>query len=170
MKDRVFYTDINLFGKDELKFYMECGSSYYVGNIVDLKYSSEDKKEEAENQIKRIIDFAEDRYVSGDRELTLDRLYHKTDDGILITYGDDIFCKKRKTCRPFINPLSASLDKLRKKNELSEDELNKISLKASQYSCHTIVLGYFNPDSLLDIEYNSIRIIILPKGRTCINI
>ena len=165
MKDRVFYTDVNLFGPNELTFHEECGLTYLVGNTVDLRCCKTSAVQEAEQKQQELIDFAGDKYISGDRELRSDHLYHKTDDNVLMTYGDDIFDIKRHTDRPLIRPLSAVMYHLNRV-KLNNHSLELIAIKAYRHSCKTIVLSYFHPPKLIDIEYNGINIIILPKGRT----
>lgn len=170
MKYRVFYTDTNLFSKEELPLYLECGNSYYLGNIVDSIYSPPSKQKQIKNKIQEIIEFAGDRYVSGDRELIPDRLYHIIDDDILITYGDNIFNKKRYSQYSIWRYIFAFFYKVflryKTKEFILDNELRLISDKAIHYNCTTIVMSYFNPTTIIDTEYNGIRIIILPKGRT----
>ena len=169
MKDRIFYTDVNLFGPNELKFDMECGSTFFVGNIIDLKHCCPEDLEAATTKQQEVLEYAGLRYISGDRELTTDRLYHRTDDNILVTYGDDIAGKERSTKRPLITLLDDCISSISHVS-LCDNMIKKLSEKAYSYNCHTIVTGYFHPSELIDIEYNGIRIIVLPKGRSVVSI
>lgn len=172
MKSRVFYTDINLYGHDERDIFLESGFSYYVGNIVDLKHTEREK--EAIRKINEIKSFAKDRYITGDRELTNRNLQYIIDDEILVTYGDHIIEGHRDTKRTLLcyafNGIHNYFDKLLRRKEPNEFDLELIIKEAKNNKCHTIVMSYFNNKKIIDFEYKNIRIIILPKGRTCIQI
>lgn len=54
--------------------------------------------------------------------------------------------------------------------KLSEEEIAKAASLAKKYNCRTIVFGHTHVNSLIDIEYDGVRVINVPRGITQLNL
>ena len=168
MKEYTFYTDINLYGRDDRPFYEECGNLYLLGNIVDLRFCKKELYREANEKQNTLLSKYGNKYLTGDRSLLDCNLYTK-EENILFTYGDTIFQDRVVDRNDNFIPVRRLMYNLHKV-KLNCYALEYLSIFAFRHSCNTIITGYFNPSSIIDEEYNGVRIIILPAGRTTLTL
>lgn len=72
---------------------------------------------------------------------------------------------KRTFVVPFIREAEEIIDRKPKK-----EFLERASALAIKNNCHTYIAGHFHPKQVVETKYNNIRIIIVPRGLTEIDI
>lgn len=129
-------------------------------------------------------------YVSGNHEVSTGKHLGRPDvliqniigNRMLFTHGDIPLwsakaVKKWRSKRPGKSKFMITLIKMmnfvrnnKSKTELSEKKLKKLSTFASMYACDIIVIGHTHPTQLIDVMYEGVRIINVPRGKTTITI
>lgn len=187
---KIFYSDNHFFGVEPFEddaSKLEFGDNiYYMGDNVDVKNTLKSKVFEAQELVAEIEKRAGDHYLSGNHELITRNMEHVIlDDGIYLTHGD-IFSygeegaitwrteKKAGKSRWFRWGLRITKGKCYKRKKGVGTKVGSTSFKeaclkkATEFGCHTVIIGHKHPKQLLKEMYKGITIYVLPRGRTVI--
>ncbi len=165
--------------KPEIKFSkntVSLGDNFDIGNVLRKNLNKLRKlRLETIKKIKSVGGI----YISGNHSLT--HHHSVTRDGIFFLHGDVIhYGDKNSKLRRSKNPGKGKFYRaaLRTWKKIKSGECNNVKNKylkkakdlATRNKCHTICMGHFHPRKLIDINYEGIRIIIVPRGMTKIKL
>ena len=177
MKKFVFFADIHKYGcyaiDCELEYHKD---SYYLGDNIDLACCAHEDVFRAQEELAEIKEKFGDRYISGNHELEPGN--HVKVGNVLLTHGDYVLWPKAqadayRARKPGIGPLARflvwlSVGKLLALRDWKISRLgrHRCFKLAKEYGCDTIVIGHWHPLTIKDFTFKGIRIIVLPRGRT----
>lgn len=160
-------------------------NTVFLGDNFDLKNAKKEcltlierKREATIEKCKKVGGI----YISGNHSLKPLEMHQKAiRDNILFIHGDIIdwgFKKAEKwrnkqkgvgitghiITRVFKNVYEGGTTIFRKKHKLRAYQL------AKENNCDTIVVGHFHPEKLKERRYKDVRIIIVPRGKTVLDL
>ena len=160
-------TGLNLLTPDE--------NFILLGDIVDLSGCRKKDKHKAKLTKDVLLSTHGDNYITGNHDLGFKNKW-VIKDKVLFTHGDYVFWSRDKA------------NKYRKKNSgrswfgrcliwLGEHvrgsysswktkDLISASIIAKSFDCHTIIVGHKHPNRVLDIKFQGVRCICVPRGIT----
>jgi len=175
------YADCHLGSPIEIKpdgLFDPSGNTILLGDIVDLA-NCENKMVEYYNNLRhQFIRIHKDNYIDGNHE----RIYSFTNNfviknNIIFAHGDleanfEKWVKYRQKShgagwfkRKFIIPFIREAEEIINRKPKEEFLLGAWNL-AKLSKCTTYVCGHFHPKEKIDIFYRGVRIIIVPRGMT----
>lgn len=158
-------------------------NEYMLGDVVDLANCKNKDVEEAGKARLRLKEVYGKRWIDGNHcriSRTNDLIFPKA--GVVMAHGDFESWGAEKAIEYRSKPHGAGLFKrklLVRAIEAYEKSVgrtldqqfieNAVKL-AKSHGCHTYVAGHLHPKEIIDIVADSIRIIIVPRGKTEIEI
>lgn len=147
-----------------------------LGDIVDLACCPKEKVNDLRQYQLQLLNKFNERYVSGNHCLLISNLKY-IENGILFTHGDLISnfdkwwpYRKKSPGAGKLKLLWVSLvdnmDWLKENMIPKESVFEKAADLAKNHDCNTIVMGHFHPSKVITRQYDDIKIIIVPKGLT----
>lgn len=176
------YTDLHLFGPYATKDKIEkLRNTILLGDIIDAANAKTKEVPAAKAKIKELTDLFGLKYVYGNHELEGVRNNKYIENGVYFTHGDlesnydkwfvYRFKKagagwlKRNIWSRLVNEFEDEIERNPRTTFLIE-----AARAAKIHGCHTYVCGHLHPKKLVDVTYNGIRIVVLPRGLTVINL
>lgn len=157
-----------------------------LGDFIDLKNCEKKKLHEAKSLFKLYKDSMGAKYLNGNHECQQDIDVPLVTLGIGFMHGDRIFngflghIESRRHpldgAGKFQRLLKGAFSKLRNVVEWNDDKLDREDVKyeiskiAKEYGLHTIVCGHCHPSHVIDRMVEGIRIIIVPRGITTLEL
>lgn len=174
-------TDLHLFGPYARKDSIEkTKNTILIGDIVEGANCKKKDIPLVEKTIKELTEKFGEKYIYGNHEREGIKNNHYIENGIYFTHGDlesnyDKWMEyrfkpkgagwfKRNIWSKIVNEFD-ELDR-----EPKTDFLIAASNVAKKNGCKTYVAGHFHPKKLIDVTYNGVRIVIVPRGLTVINL
>lgn len=124
-----------------------------------------------------------ERYISGNHERDWnDQLqFSVIRDGVYFCHGDLLSnfekwraYRKKPQGAGFLKSIwvdfAEDFEWLKEKRNLPEAFITNAVQKAAGARCHTVVCGHFHPKEKIELVVNGIRIIVLPKGKSVIEV
>ncbi len=160
-------------------------NTVFLGDNFDLKNTHRERIDEVEKERAETIKKCKKVggvYISGNHSLKPIKSDHKVArNGILFTHGDIVAWGPEKAAKwrkksKGLHPIGYHLLRMYKKIYdgdlllLRRKYLDRAHELALKNNCNTIVIGHLHPTELMDIQYNSVRIVIVPKGKTVITL
>ena len=177
MKKYKFFNDIHKFGCYEIDCQLEFGEDcYYLGDNIDLSCCKKSDVFRALECLEYYKEQFKGRFVSGNHELGA--VNHLKVDDILMTHGDYIFWPKIQAdayrnrnvgmspAMRFLVWLSVGEALSIRNWEISRLMKHRAFKLAKKHKCTTIVMGHWHPRTIQDFTYKGIRVIVLPRGKT----
>lgn len=181
MKRFKFFTDVHEYGCYEIPCQWEFGEDcFYLGDNVDLSCCRPEDIESARLKLRAYKHAFKGRFVSGNHEL--EEVNHLKVGNVLLTHGDYIFWPKAQADayrrrKPGMGAIMRFAVKWAVGVFLAQRdwEINRLMKHrclqlARKYGCSTIVCGHWHPRTLQDFVYRGVRIVVLPRGRTDIDL
>lgn len=181
----IIYSDIHYYGADPKpviglpQSYEEvlATNSVSIGDNYDLRYAALDQVEQCSIDLAQHRAMFKERYVSGNHDLTMERLLSKVG-SVLITHGDWYITwglaqsKAFRTQSAGAGRFSRALQYLSSKfrtltgASLSKEDLQRVVMLARINNCQTVVFGHIHCKSLISKEIEGVKIFCVPRGRT----
>lgn len=177
--------DTHLFAPNEMKvdFNGENQNEYLLGDIVDLANCKKKEVDKAYLEYKKLKDIYGRRFLCGNHErisVTNDLISPK--DGVILAHGDfeswghekafeyrskphGAGAFKRKFVVGMVEAFEKSVGR-----DLDQKFIEAAVKLAKDYGCHTYIAGHLHPKEMIDIIADGIRIIIVPRGKTEVEI
>ncbi len=119
-------------------------------------------------------------YLSGNHSVQMRDLYYKRGK-VLFTHGDFVHYGKEKAIQVRNKKKGKSnlyWSMLKFIRKFYESRVNPLKIKylqaaytlAKKKNAKVVVMGHFHPRSVIDVDYNGIRMIIVPRGKTELNL
>jgi hypothetical protein len=179
-----FFVDAHLEGPHQIEVDWQYGPDcYYLGDNVDIKWGT-GRYWVKVSLLKWFQLMFKDRFVRGNHELNVidapDYIVVNgfTSNGILMTHGDHLFWgekiadtyRGRKPVknwfRRFLIGFFTGFMAQFLTVPISQGFKERAFEKAKKLGCRTVVCGHWHPHKMVDFSYRGIRIIVLPRGRT----
>lgn len=181
MKLKIF-SDIHEFSSYEIPVKWEYGQDcFYLGDNVDLRGCSMEDVPKAIIRRNRLREAFRGRYVSGNHELETTDLWIKKGK-VLLAHGDYIFWRKKHATR-YRNKVAGASWLYRIYAKMVYGFFGKFMCApfpsffkkkavrvAKAAGCNIIILGHWHPPKVVDIFYKGVRIVVVPRGKTEVNI
>lgn len=149
----------------------------FLGDIFDLANVAKDEIKKAQTTYAAFKSIHKGNYIDGNHERVskLNQIIVKN--GIVFAHGDmeanpDKWTEYRKKPhgastfkRKVIIPFIAEAEQI-KNRKPKQDFLERASVLTKSNNCHTYICGHFHTKEQIDITYKGIRIIILKRGKT----
>ena len=156
-------------------------NTVFLGDIIDAANCKKSEVGFADDLMNVLMKRHRKNYISGNHSRLGMSGSIMTQDGVVFTHGDlqanyKKWSKyrsepwgagefKRRFIIPFIREAELIINR-----KPSEDFLKAASDVARMFCCHTYVCGHFHHKELINISYNGIRIVIVPRGITNIDL
>jgi hypothetical protein len=183
VKRYTFFTDVHEYGAHAMSVDWEYGPECFsLGDNVDLSCCRWDQFWLAWQRRRELKEKFGERYIPGNHELELgDNDFLKVDH-ILMTHGDYLFWslehaeryRKQKPCAGFFKYwftkivfgwiLSQVTWPIR---QIVKERAYKL---AKRFECSIVVCGHWHPTKLVKLEYKGITLIVLPRGKTTLEL
>ena len=153
-----------------------------LGDIFDIKWTL---KKEIKKALAHQKDFSEALKakgvveVDGNHDLKSNLIFYVLN-GVLFTHGDRVcwdaetVAKKMKASKDGVSAWKRNAFALAVKakpfGNLSKEEIAKASALAKEHGCHTIVFGHTHVEKIIDVVFDGVRIINVPRGITEIEV
>lgn len=177
MRKFKFFTDVHEFGCYAMDCVWEFGKDcYYLGDNVDLACCSYEDVKKAKKRLRFFKKKFGKRYISGNHELEKANVLKVGK--VLMAHGDYIFWPKvqadnYRARKPGINAflqfvvwLTVGKVLATRSWGISRLARHRAFKLAKQHGCHTVVCGHWHPKELQDITHKGVRIVVLPRGKT----
>ncbi len=186
-KELVIYSDLHIGAPTEIKEKIICTkNTIFLGDNFDLKNTLKNNLNEIEKLRLETIQNCRKVggiYISGNHSLeSIKSNFYQIRESVLFLHGDvidagigraniwrKIFRKGKSKLywlllREYRKYFSGETSSFKKRYFERAYNLAKIN------KCHTIVMGHFHPKKLIDLNYNGVRIIFVPRGKSKIKL
>ncbi|HEY9705659.1 MAG TPA: metallophosphoesterase family protein [Allocoleopsis sp.] len=147
-----------------------------LGDIIDMACCHKKIVNDLRQYQLMLLNKFNDRYVSGNHCLLTSNLKY-IENGILFTHGDLIsnfdkwWLYRLKTAgagklKLLWVSLVDNMDWLKENMIPKESVFKRAADVAKNHDCHTIVMGHFHPSKVITRQFGDVKIIIVPKGLT----
>lgn len=176
----VLYADLHLGSPIEIKpekLFIAGENKILLGDIVDLANCKKDTVQYYRELHDELIGIHGYQYIRGNHERLVIQNEIITRNGVLFAHGDleanpERWAKyrkkshgagwfKRKFIVPFIREAEEIIDRKPK-----QDFLDRAAGLATVNYCHTYVCGHFHVDEVTIVNHKNIKIVLLPRGKT----
>lgn len=174
-------TDLHLFGPYARKDSIEkTKNTILLGDIVEGANCKKSDVPRVEEKIRLLTLLFGDKYIYGNHEREGIKNNHYIENGIYFTHGDlesnyDKWMEyrfKKKGAGWFKRNIWSKI--VNEFDELEREPKTNFLIEASHaakiHGCHTYVCGHLHPKKLIDVTYGGVRIVIVPRGHTLINL
>lgn len=182
---QAFITDTHLMAPNAVpaSFF---GDEILLGDIIDLANCSNKQVPEGETAREKLKDRYKDKYLDGNHEryLPIGTYYifkSEKNGSVFCTHGDNESNRSRWIDyrqkphgasifkRVFVVHAIEIAEKLLSR-DMGKDFLDAAAAVAKAKGCSTYVCGHFHPKAIIDQVHNGIRIIVLPRGKTILDL
>lgn len=184
LSDSHFYGPHSL-DKSVMTSFKESKTAFKVslGDVFDIKWTLKKEIKQALKDQKDFSDFCFQKgiyEIDGNHDLKFIGHSYLIKNGVLFTHGHYVswdaktIAKKEKASKDGVSKIKrnafGALVNAKPYGHLSKEEIQKAAELAKLHKCHTIIFGHTHVKELIDIKFDGIRIINVPRGITEIEV